>query len=193
MSSAAPCFTVPMAGRGRCCERSHAPFTPEHLKRLARIAHADREGLFERNPHLAVYRDRLLLVALCQGGALHYADCGNGTKRTNGVKDLDVYSFYAEDPDTPWPYRRQGIADFGESEFGYHPDERQDFVGRRVDLMGRALPVEPDSDPVLAVRDWLAKSHNKTPGFLREKAVVGLYPARYRGKVIWNPYSEGYR
>ena len=55
--------------------------------------------LFERKPHLAVYGPRLLLVALCQGGALQ------GKKRTNGVKDLDVYTFYSEDPEVPWPYR----------------------------------------------------------------------------------------
>jgi hypothetical protein len=33
----------------------------------------------------------------------------------------------------------------------------------------------------------LANSHNKTPRLLRHKGVVGLYPARYRGKVIWDP------
>ena len=101
-----------------------------------------------------------------------------------GGKDLDVYSFYAKDPKVPWPYRRHGKADFGESEFGYYrpagrPNEYKGerFVGRPVDLLGRALPVEPDADPVQAVRDWLATSNNATPRLLRLKAVVGLYPA----------------
>ena len=49
------------------------------------------------------------------GGALHYLDCKKGAKKTNGVKDLDVYSFYADDPEIPWPYRRHGVADFGAS------------------------------------------------------------------------------
>jgi hypothetical protein len=127
------------------------------------------------------------------GGALHYLDCKKDAKKTNGVKDLDVYSFYAADPEIPWPYRRHGVADFGESEFGHHPNKRHDFVGRHVDLMGRALQVKPDADPVLAVCDWLATSNNKTPRLLRDNAVVCLYPARYRGKVIWDPYAEGYR
>jgi hypothetical protein len=179
-----------VAGRGRRCERSYAPFTDEHLKRLVKIAREDQEGLFERNPHLAVYRYRLLLVALCQGGALHYVDCRRGAKEKNGVKDLDVYSFYADDPHVPWPYRRHGVADFGESEFGYHPDKRKQFVGRHVDLMGRALPVEPGANPVEAVRAWLTTSANATPRHLRRKAVVGLYPARYRGKVLWEPVSD---
>ncbi len=133
------------------------------------------------------------MIALCQGGALHYLDCKRHSKKTNGVKDLDVYSFYADDPQIPWPYRRHGVADFGESEFGHHPNKRDDFVGRHVDLMGRALQVEPDADPVEAVRDWLATSNNKTPRHLRKKAVVGLYPDRYRGKIIGDPYAEGYR
>jgi hypothetical protein len=59
------------------------------------------------------------------------------------VNDLDVYSFYAEHPRVPWPYRgRHGARDFGESEFGYHSDKREQFVGRYVDLLGRALPCE---------------------------------------------------
>ena len=52
-------------------ERSMAPITDEHLRRLAKFAKADREGLFSRKPHLAVYRDRILMTALCQGAALH--------------------------------------------------------------------------------------------------------------------------
>lgn len=179
-----------MAGRGRGSDRSYALFTQEHLKRLAKIAHEDQEGLFDRNPHLAVYRDRSLLVALCQGGALHYVDCQRGAKKKNGVKDLDVYSFYAEDPNVPWPYRRHGVADFAESEFGYRPADApykgKRLVGRHVDLMGRALPVDREANPVDAVGSWLATGKSGTPWHLRKKAVVGLYPAKYRGKVIWD-------
>lgn len=175
-----------MTGSGAQSERSDATFTDEHLKRLVEIAREDQEGLFKRNPHLAVYRHRLLLVALCQGGALHYVDCQRGAEKRNGVKDLDVYSFYAEDLNVPWPYRRRGVEDFGESEFGYHPTRRSQFVGRHVDLLGRTLPVQPDADPVKAVRGWLV-TNNKTPRQLRKKAVVGLYPSRYCGGIIWDP------
>jgi nitroreductase len=179
--------------QSRRSHRSNAPFTDAHLKRLVSLARSDETSFFKRNPHLGVYRDRLLLIALCQGGALHYLDSHKQAEKTNGVKDLDVYSFYADHPEVPWPYRRHGVADFGESRFGYHPNKRPDFVGRHVDLMGRTLPVEPNADPVLAVRDWLATSTNKTPRLLRMKAVVGLYPAKYRGKIIWDPYAESCR
>jgi hypothetical protein len=83
--------------------------------------------------------------------------------------------------------------DFGESEFGYHPDKRVSFVGRHVDVFGRALPVKPNADPVEAVRAWLVTSKNKTPRCLRSDAVVGLLPSRYMGEIIWDPYAEGYR
>jgi hypothetical protein len=48
--------------------------------------------------HIEVYSDRLLVVALCQGGGLHYVQCEKGEERRRGVKDLDVYSFYAAHP-----------------------------------------------------------------------------------------------
>ena len=88
------------------------------------------------------------------------------------MKDLDVYSSYADDPEIPWPYRRRGVADFGESEFGHHRNKRHDFVGRHVDLMGRALLVETDTNPVEAGRTWLAASNN-APGTYAKKQSWG--------------------
>lgn len=155
-----------------------AKLTDEHLRRLAEIAAADREGLFSRNPHLAVYRDRMLMTALCQGAALHYV---NGT---NGVKDLDVYTFYAEDPTIGYPYRRRGVVDFGDSEHGRHPDDHA-FVGRRVDLLGRTLKVSPSVDPVSAVRGYLKASGTSTAKELAKKAVVVVDPGARFGQVVW--------
>ena len=127
----------------------------------------------------------MLLVALWQGAALHYLDCLRGAKKKNGVKDLDVYSFYAKDPKLPWPYRRHGKADFGESEFGYYS-----HAGR---------PFEPDGPGPAREARWrpgrgssLVVDHQRepTPQHLRQKAVVGPYPARYRGKIIWGPSAD---
>jgi hypothetical protein len=139
--------------------------------------------MFDSSPQLAVYRDRMLLIALCQGGALHYIN-GNW-----GVKDLDVYTFYAKHPTVKMHPRRHTVEDFGESEFGCRPadleERKRRFVGWAVDLLVRSLPVEPDADPIAAVRHWLQTSKNKSPPLLKEAAVVGLYPERYRGQVIW--------
>ncbi|MBA2471799.1 MAG: hypothetical protein H0V41_05980 [Pseudonocardiales bacterium] len=96
----------------------------------------------------------MLLVALCQGAALHYL---NG--RT-GVKDLDVYTFYSSHPVGPFPYRwPRPPCDFGSSELGRHPEDIG-FVGRHVDLMGRSLDVPVNADSIEAVRHYLR--HNRT-------------------------------
>ena len=159
-------------------ERSMAPLTSQHLRRLAEIAEKDRDGLFGRNPHLSVYRDRILLTALCQGAALHFVD------GTNGVKDLDVYTFYAADPSVGYPYRRRGVVDFGDSESGRHPNDHE-FRGRRVDLLGRTLKVPMSSDPVAAVQGYLRARATTTAKELAKKAVVVIDPGDCFGQVIW--------
>jgi hypothetical protein len=168
------------AGRGS--DRSYAPITVEHLKRLEKIARRDHDEMFARIPYLAVYCERILLVALCQGAALHYVD------GKNGVKDFDVYTFYSAVSGVLLHPRRNMPVDFGESEFGYCSKEKpirgQRFVGRRVDLLQRSLKVPPDADPVKAVRDWL-QCGKGSPALLRKKAVVGIWPKRLLGKVIW--------
>jgi hypothetical protein len=83
-------------------DRSLAPIETAELLRLAALA-ADAEAeLFRRNPQgSGRYAGRLLGRALCQGAALHYVDGGNG------VKDFDVWSFYAQYDD--WPVRPGGV------------------------------------------------------------------------------------
>jgi hypothetical protein len=91
-------------------DRSLARIEIADLRRLAALA-ADAEAeLFRRNPDgSGRYAGRLLGRALCQGAALHYV---NGR---NGVKDFDVWSFYAQYDDWPFPARWRGTRDFGPS------------------------------------------------------------------------------
>ena len=97
------------------------------LLRLAALA-ADAEAeLFRRNPlGSGRYAGRLLGRALCQGAALHYV---NGS---NGVKDFDVWSFYAQYDDWPFPARWRGTRDFGPPKFGRYPGDPPRYSGRRV-------------------------------------------------------------
>lgn len=159
--------------------RSYEPITREHLERLAAIAKRDREERFGRRPRWQPYDDRVLCVALCQGAALHFLD------GRNGVKDFDVYTFYAEDPVGPFPARWRLTADFGESVFGRYGPDPPAFAGRRVDLIGRSLPVSPVVDPVKAIRVYLRAPRTSTARHLASKAVVGLDPPALRGLVIW--------
>jgi len=176
--------------------RSFAPLTGEHLSRLSAIAADDRERFALGRPE---YIDRPVATVLAQGGALHFID------GTNGVKDLDVWSFYSLIPGTKWAAnRRNARADFGPSSLGRqqydlagarHDRERrmlarfEKYHGRRVDLLMRALSVLLDTDPEVAVRTWLTEGQRTGHGsawFLAQKAVVMIDPDSLRGNVIWH-------
>ncbi len=110
-------------------DRSRKAISKDDLSHLSAIAHADREQMFAKNPRWALYRNRLLCVALCQGAALHYID------GKNGIKDFDVWTFFAANPKRPYPdpalYRRNRHVDFASPKFGKSDDPRYaDFVGR---------------------------------------------------------------
>ena len=160
-------------------ERSFQRLTPEDLSRLSAIAAADREQRFERKPRWAAYRDRVVGVALCQGAAHHYID------GATGVKDLDVWTFFAEHDSGPFPPRWRTTADFGPSHLGSHPLEAHLFSGRRVDLIGRSLPVEVGADAATSIVNYLRSGRTATARALAAKAVVLLDPAPSRGAVIW--------
>jgi hypothetical protein len=179
--------------------RSKQPLTKRHLARLSKIADSDHESLYLRRPE---YRDRLVAVVLAQGAGLHYLD------RRNGVKDLDVWSFFAlPDGETRFPEDKRSLhVDFGASDLGR---QRYDFskarsarevalwtkwhsehLGRRVDLMIRGLRCAPEADPAEAVRAWLdlgIRRPSSSPGHLRLKGVVLIDPGPRRGEVIWDP------
>ena len=165
---------------GRSRDRSPERITKVDLRRLSGIAAADREDLFSRKPHLRQYKNRVICVALCQGAALHYLD------RRNGVKDFDVWTFYAE-LGTEFPPRRRGKKDFGESKFGRRPKDAKRFVGRRVDLMSRSLRVRPSAHPLDVITTYLTKPRTKSARKLAQKAVVIIDPPEMRGTIAWDP------
>ena len=165
-----------MPNRGR----SYEPIDREDLGRLAEIARLDRENLFARKPRYRVLGERLICVALCQGAALHFID------GENGVKDFDVWTFYAAHPDHPdYPWRRRKAVDFGDAKFGRSPD-KPDFIGRHVDLLGRSLRVAEDADPASALHQYLSEGRTETARRLAEKAVVLLEPSDRLGAVVWS-------
>lgn len=86
-----PALACKYCGMSEHLDRSVAWIELADLRRLAELA-ADAEAeLFGRNRQgSGRYAGRLLGRALCQGAAVHYVD------GRNGVKDFDVWSFYAE-------------------------------------------------------------------------------------------------
>ena len=164
----------------RDLDRSLARIDIADLLRLAALA-ADAEAeLFRRNPQgSGRYAGRLLCRALCQGAALHYVD------ESNGVKDFDVWSFYAQLDEWPFPARWRGTRDFGPSKFGRYPGDPPRYSGRRVDLLGRSLPAEPGADPADVLRRYLAARRTASGKALAAKAVVLIDPQNRAGQIVW--------
>lgn len=161
--------------------RSYLPITTDDLKRLAAIARRDCENFFKKHPDWAqLYQQRVLCVALCQGSAMHYLD------GKTGINDFDVWTFYRSNPKKRWCYRRNVAYDLGDPKFGKSAD-RPDFVGRRVDCLGRDIPVLETDDPASALRRYLSQPKTETARELARKAVVLLEPDL--GKVVWQPQA----
>ena len=168
-------------GNNRGPGRSLEPITIGDLRTLARFAKEHREQWFLHKKKTSVYENRFLCSALCQGAARHYVD------GVNGVKDFDIYEFYAEVPAVTIPYRAHWCYDFGPSKFGRQKNSRlhPEYEGRRIDLFVRALKVDVGADPVEAVQKYLKTSRTTTATLLAEKAVVILEPEELIGTVAW--------
>ena len=159
--------------------RSYERILPADLLRLAEIARRDRESFFLRNPRYAPLRDCVIAVALCQGAALHFV---NGL---NGIKDIDVWTFYRAIPGVEYPPRRPVASyDFGDPKFGKTPDSPR-FIGRRVDCLGRSFNVQSAKNPVLALRSYLRHPRTRSASELAAKAVVVIEPTDFLGTVAW--------
>ena len=163
-------------------ERSRETIEQHHLRRLAKIAIGDLDDFFQRRPETGgLYRDRLMLICLCQGAAGHFVH------RDRGVKDFDVWAFFRKHPERPFPYRRHRKRDFGPSRFGRHPDDEY-LRGRRVDLFGRSIPCENGQDPHDCVREWIC-GRGDSSREIAKSAVVVIHPEEEVGSIIWDPGS----
>ncbi len=166
---------------GIVCEYSLERITKIDLRRLATLALEYFDDLFERRPYPSGrFRGRLLLVALCQGAALHYVD------GRHGVKDFDVWGFFKALPNVSFPPRGHGRRDFGPSRFGRHPDDH--YEGRHVDILGRSIDVGLREDPIEAVRRWLANGlRGSSAWHLAQRPVIAIYPEPILGRQLWYP------
>lgn len=166
--------------------RSYEVVTNDDLGRLAEIARIDRERFFARRPE---YRGRELCTTLCQGAALHFVDVAQGRPVPNGVKDFDVWTFFAAVPGERFPAdRRMTHVDYGPSKFGTwdgEPPPWRHYRGRRVDLLMRALPVSVESDPAPALRSYLRAARTKSASVLAAKGVVLIDPVDRRSEIVW--------
>jgi hypothetical protein len=163
--------------------RSYEPLDNADLERLGRVADAELDAFFARNPHLVGWRDRVRIVALAQGGADHYV------RGRRGVWDLDVIVCFAHDPALSRLLRRMVVSwDWGPSKLGRCPYDPSEYRGRAIDVAFWVIPDGPD--PVDALREWLAEraakhSDPKRKPDLAQEPVVLIRPDL--GSVLWDP------
>lgn len=165
-------------GDERCLE----PLTDEDLQHLSEVAQQALKNRIFQTPVGGLYSDRLLILTLCQGAAQHYID------GVSGVKDLDVWAFFREGPEKPFPWKPRWTADFGPSHLGRHPDD-EGFDGRRIDVLGRSIFIAEGETVEGAVRNWL-RGGTTSASFLIRKPVIGLFPTEFFRRIIWNPNDQ---
>lgn len=157
--------------------RSFKKIELNDLKRLADIAKNDRNNFFLKYPTWKrEFSHRVLCVALCQGAGQHYVD------GKTGINDFDIYTFYRKNPDKKWYAKRIKSYDFGNPKFGQSID-KPNFIGRRVDCLGREIEVRKNETTIIALRRYLQESNTTTSRCLSNKSVVLLEPKC--GYVVW--------
>jgi len=161
-------------------KRSFERITKADLRKLARIARSEREEFFERHPEWAMlYRKRLVCVALCEDAALHFV---NGS---TGVGVFNVWTFYAEHSEAPFPFQQLLKADFGISKFGRDAANPDAYQGRRIVLRSRSLDCRPGDNPIEILQRYLRSGETPSARELRDKAVVLIEPGQFLGYVVW--------
>jgi hypothetical protein len=168
--------------------RSFKKITRADLGRLSSLALTDFEDFFRRHQQWRPYRQRLLLICLCQGAASHYVTPRRGvaTDREGGVNNFDVWGFFRDQPNgRPFPPRRHGRQDFGPSKFGRNPKDKSRFTGRRVDVLARSIDKRRSENAIQAVQRYLRLRRAKSARLLAERPVVVLWPSKMVGQTIW--------
>jgi hypothetical protein len=172
-----------MAHQDGVQKRSFAPVTDDDLRRARDVAAAVLAEKFDRlaDCPTGAFKDALALLCFCQGSALHRV---TGVR---GVKDFDVWAFFRPVPGERFPVRARWEGDFGPSAHGRHPDDvKAGRSGRKVDVLGRDIPMDPHEDPRLAVRRFLADARKGSPLEIAYRPVFVLWPDKWFGEPIWN-------
>lgn len=175
-------------------ERSFETIEPADLLRLVELANKGLEQIFEpRGVTAQRYKDQKpLLLCLCQGAAKHFVH------RNHGVKDFDVWAFYAEHPEgqllsrytryNSERYAKVVKPDFGPSKFGRNPDDHG-YQGRRVDILCKSIPLTPGQSMRDGVLQWLREGRGRSSAkLLAQRPVIVISEGRKEcNEIIWDP------
>jgi hypothetical protein len=161
--------------------RSREKINKADLSRLADLSKQCIDEMLGRTKTGSYYSANTALMAcLCQGAAQHYV---HGDR---GVQDWDVVFFFRANPRWKFPPRWRGVKDFGPSRFGKNPDDGPTYSGRRIDVLGRDIPVAKGSTPVQAVIAYLRDGRTTSARLWAERPLVVLSPNKMLGRVIWD-------
>ncbi len=175
--------------------RSWAPITDRDMADLTAHAQRRHRELREARPD---WCETLIAPCLVQGAARHRVH------RDRGIKDLDVCLFYAlpAGKSKGFPFVRSvrhvdsklvghgrqsyTTADRSDPKQARHIARWEQFSGRRLDLLARAIPF--DGDARSSIREWLVTGPpGSTPWHFARVPVVLLeatYPVLWEGPQV---------
>lgn len=151
-------------------KRLYITLTKRDFKQLRELSLKEHKDFFKRNPHLkSIYYNSLIGICLCQGAASHVLN------HEVGIKDFDIWHFY-KDKSVKFPYRAHKRIEGG-------------YKGKPVDFLKRAIPRHIcnsySNNPGKAIIEYLCEKNTKTKNLLLEKAIIGLFPNKIFGKILW--------
>ena len=162
----------------------HRSFEKIEIADLSRLIDLARECLDEmlaRNETGQFYfSDRVLMACLCQGAARHFVH------GDHGVHDWDVVFFFRTNPHWKFPPRWRGNRDFGLSRFGSNPDDGPEYSGRRIDVMGRDIPVSNGISAEQAIIAYLQAARTDSTRQWAKRPLIALTPGDMLGRIIWD-------
>lgn len=152
-------------------ERIYDSISERDLLALKDFGIREHEEFFKRNSYLKkdFYRS-LAGICLCQGAALHYLN------QKTGIKDFDVWHFYANNENVTLRCRRPKRI-------------KNAYMGRDIDFLKRAIPKNifalfPNNLEKI-IMSFLLERNTKSKNLLLKKAVIGLYPNNIFAKILW--------
>jgi hypothetical protein len=160
--------------------RSSEKIEKADLSRVFDLARQCLDDMLMRNETGRFYSsDRALMACLCQGAAQHFVH------GDHGVHDWDVVFFFPTNPDWKFPPKWRGKRDFGPSRFGGAPDAGPNYSGRRIDVMGRDIPVSNGMSAEDAIVAYLKKRGTVSAREWAGRPLIALTPPDILGRVIW--------
>jgi hypothetical protein len=165
--------------------RSFEKIETADLSRLIVLARECLDEMLARTKTGQFYSsDRALMACLCQGAARHFVH------GDHGVHDWDVVFFFRTNPHWKFLPRWRGKRDFGPSRFGANPDDGPNYSGRRIDVMGRDIPVSNGMSAKQAIITYLREGRTDSARQWAKRPLIALTPDDMLGRVIWDGAIE---